>query len=172
MDAARECFEPLLALENDDFIAVDYDNNGINVSMTDHEIYIGYGDNSLDEACPIFDNDYVFLKVVGNPFTVDGRFLGSLIGRIIELEEPDQDLVMSGEPHARLNDCVAVIRTGFGVSVVAWNDLFDEKIQRWPNWEFGAPFGRINDESFSTQTLLCGQFDAAMVYRLAGNPFL
>jgi hypothetical protein len=175
MDTTLECFRPLLEFENGEFVPVDYNNDGINVSMTDHELFIGYGNNPLDEACPIFDNDYVFLKVNGNPFTVDARFLVSLIGRIVELDEADRALVVSGGPRDELSDCIAVFRTAFGISVVSWNSLFDGTIPKWHNSGFitwNPPEGRINNESFSTQTLFSGQFNGAMVYRLARNILL
>jgi hypothetical protein len=182
MDRAIECMIEFVVRDENGELALkdDYTNRGINVVVSNREITIAYGENSLDEFCSIFNDTEEICEVTGNEFTVDARFISSLLQSIVELNEHERELVMSFEPNSELDDCIAVFRTAFATSVVEWNDFITANDYDFvQNSQYitsmhgnGVDPHIIDDESFLTTTLFCSQFNKAMVYRVTRNILL
>jgi hypothetical protein len=173
METAIECFKPLLALDNGEFVVQRYENWRVNVALSEREIFISYADSPSEGPSPVFENNGEYLDVIGDPSTVDARFIASLLPHIIELDEIEHRLILRGRALPEFDDCIAVFRKTYGVSVVPWNSLLDSSVKhRYSRLMWDLSDRLITDESFMTSTLFCGDFDGVMVYRLIGNVLL
>jgi hypothetical protein len=192
METAIDCIRPLLKItDNGEFVTTNYDDNLVNVFVSHQEISISYRYSGFDAPVQIYESRIAedllkddwrylhgFAKIIGNQYTVDARFITNLLPHLIELNETERELTMTGRSHPELDDCIAVFRNQFGINIVSWNGLMSPDIPKGENYREildinSNPMELINDESFLVSTLFSGQFLwGVMIYRAVGNILL